>query len=206
MSLSILTTSVRTRGRVRRAAFTLVELMVAMGVAAIVLGSVAAFSITGMRTVEHIATQATITQNIGETHGLLSENIRSAVGMAVADSGNQLNLAFDDNPAADSNGDGIPYNDTNRTARFNFLNGDGNDSTTTNNSFVFIRDTSLINQVKVLLPDGVRKLPGLPVFATVGTNGMLRINLGVLDNAGGKQTGGKQTQTIELKTTMILRN
>jgi len=201
MSLSILPTSVRTRGRVQQAAFTLVELMVAMGVAAIVLGSVAAFSITGMRTVEHIATQATMTQNIGETHGLLSENIRSAVSMAVTQGGNRLILRFDENPAVDSNGDGIPYNDTNRTARFNFLDGDGSDSTITNNSFVFIRDTSQSNEVKVLLSSGVRKLPGLPIFATVGTNGMLRINLGVVDNAG-----GKQNQTIELKTTMILRN
>jgi prepilin-type N-terminal cleavage/methylation domain-containing protein len=181
--------------------YTLVELMIGMSISAVVLASLAGFTISGLRTIEHINTQGTISQAAGDTHGILTEQVRNAVGMSVGDNGNQLTLAFDDNPAVDSNGDRNPYNDTNRTALFAFRNGDGNDATTANNTFVFIPNMANTNQTRVLITGGVRKLPNLPVFSATSSNRAVQINLGVMDHAG-----SVRTQNIEVKTTLIRRN
>ena len=185
----------------RQAAFSLAEVMVALAIATIILGSVAAFSITGMRTIRHITVQGTMTQDIGETQGILSESVRTAIDMALSNNGNVLTLMYDENPAVDSNADKDPYNDTNRVARFFFNNGDGNDSTTTNNTFTFVRDVSITNQARVLLSRGVRKLPALPVFVSLSSNTVLQVNLGVVDDQG-----QNRTQNIEMKSTLVLRN
>jgi prepilin-type N-terminal cleavage/methylation domain-containing protein len=186
--------------RAGRSAFTVTELLVAVAIASVILAAVSVFFTTGMRTVQQIATQAIATRGLAETQARLGENVRAAISLTVANNGNHLTLAFDENPAADSNGDGDPYNDTNRVARFEFRNGDGRDATTTNNSLVLIPNTTLTNEFRVLLPAGVRKLPGLPVFTLASTN-RVQINLGTVDNVG-----NSKTQNAEMKATLVRRN
>jgi prepilin-type N-terminal cleavage/methylation domain-containing protein len=186
--------------RAGRSAFTVTELLVAVAIASVILAAVSVFFTTGMRIVQQIATQAIATRDLAQTQNLLSDNVHLAISLNVANNGNWLTLAFDENPAVDSNADGNRYNDTNRTARFEFRNGDGNDATTTNNSLVLIPDTALTNEVRVLLSNGVRKLPGLQVFTFESTN-MVRISMGVLDTVG-----ANKTQNIEMKTLLLRRN
>jgi Tfp pilus assembly protein PilW len=169
-----------TRGRARLA-FTLVEVMVATALGLLVMGGVMAFLWFCGLGVSGVSAQALCNQRAGNAAEFIQSRAHFAIGASMTNSGNVLTLAFDDDPTYDSDKDGITYNDTDHREQFQFVGVNGTNNFA-GNSLIYIPDITKSNRV-VLIPTGVRNLPGYPIF-TVTNSATTIIRFGIVDGYG----------------------
>ena len=123
--------------RNRRRASTLAELMVTIAIVGSVLAGLGSFLLLAGRTVSGVTTQTTYDDLAGQTSEKIFSRVRFATSVSTDPAGNTLTLGFDDDYATDSDGDANPGNDRDHFEVFQFLNGDGKDSTTKDNSLIY---------------------------------------------------------------------
>lgn len=169
-------------GRDRRAAFTLVEIMVASAIGLMVTaGAMAFFQFAGI-SISGAAAQSVLNQRAGNTIEFIQSRARLATFVSNDASGNVLTLAFDDNTSVDSNADGKTYNDRDHFEQFKFVGVNGSTNTVSTNLLVYVPDTAATNQ-QVLIPAGVHNLPGYNIF-TVTNGSTIVIRFGIVDGYG----------------------
>jgi hypothetical protein len=169
-----------TLGRARLA-FTLVEIMVASALGLLVMGGVMAFLWFCGLGVSGVGAQALCNQRGGNAAEFIQSRSRFAIAASNDASGNVLTLGFDDHPTIDSDTNGVPYDDLDHFERFQFI-GVNSTNNFAGNKLIYIPDISKTNQV-LLIPTGVRNLPGYPIF-TVTNAATTIIRFGIVDGYG----------------------
>jgi len=168
----------------QRSAFTLLEVIVASACGALVLGSFMVFLLFARVSLSGIAAQAMVSDTAGRTVEFMQSRIRLADYISVDSTGNTLTLAFDDNPAVDSDipPDGNPYNDKDHYEVFQFNGTNGtNSATAAGNSLTYKPNRALPGTI-VLVSAGVRNLPGNNIFANPSTStSTVLIRFGIVD-------------------------
>ena len=186
------------RPLINRQGFTLVEMLIASAIIVLVIGAFAVFmQATGVSLV-NVTSQSTFNQEAGTAAELIVSRVRLANTASNSSSGEILTLSFDDDPEADSNGDQIPWNDIDHYEQFQFLDTDGSATTLNDNQLVY--QETIGGSSRVLVRNGVRKLPAEPVFLVTNQATVL-VNFGLLatnENA--------RSQAIEIRTKGRLRN
>lgn len=167
-----LKTSKRAGRRRNASGFTLAEALVAtaIGMAAV---TGAMFLLTFALKGASISTAQT-QENImaGKALELIEGRVRTATMISNDAAGNVLTLAFDTNYLVDSsNGvSGIPWANQDRFEQFKFV---GTNTTNTtgcaSNELVWIPNTKAPDTEEVLIPSGVRNLPGHNIFFVTNT-------------------------------------
>lgn len=186
-------------GRRRGHGFTIVEFIVATGIAGIVLAGMVVFVAMASRSLQGITTQNSVNQEASHASETILERIRLANTLTVSNSGDTLTLTYDDNPDVDSNGDGKNHNDRDHSERFQFSNGDGSDTTTDDNKISYTANVASGTAVN-LVPNRVRKLPGTAVFTITNTTQVL-VHFGLVDSHT-----NDFFQALEIKTSAVRRN
>jgi Tfp pilus assembly protein PilW len=160
-------------------AFTLVEIMIASSIGLLVTaGAVMFFQFAGTA-MSGATSQSLLNQRAGNAIEFIQNRAQLATFASNDASGNTLTLAFDDDPTADSNGDGKSYNDRDHFEQFKFIGTNGSTNSASTNMLIYIPNTATTNQ-QVVIPAGVHNLPGYGIFAV--TNGlMIVIRFGVVD-------------------------
>jgi type II secretory pathway pseudopilin PulG len=182
-------------------AFTLVEIMVALGVSVLLLSGALTFIDMAGKSLSGTTSQAAVNQRAANTSEFIFRRVRFATTVSNTNdtSGNTLQLGFDDNMAVDSDGNGKPYDDRDHYEVFQFQNGDGNDDTVADNRLIYIANASQTNFV-VLVPAGVRKLPGRNVFAVTNVSAVY-VNYAVVD-----AYARDGYQSCDIQTLFVARN
>ena len=168
------------RGFAERSAFTLAELVVAMGAATIVLGCAVGFFFFARISASGIMAQTRVSDQSAHALVYMQSRIRVASSVAVDSTGNTLTLGFDDNPLVDSDGDGITWNDKDHYETFQFHGTNGTNSATAASNTLIYTPKVGVNGSVVLVSAGVRNLPGNNIFALDSNNAVV-INFGVVD-------------------------
>lgn len=163
-----LTPSKRSR-RAASAAFTLVELMVSGSVGIMIAAGVMIFSQFAGLSLSGTTAQSSLAVQAGNALEFIQARVRMATSIWTDASGNTLTLGFDDDPATDSDGDGIPWDDSDHFEQFLFLGVNGSTNTISTNSLVYSYTPKLgsTNQPfqRVLITGGVHNLPGTNIFS-----------------------------------------
>jgi len=178
-------------------AFTMMELIVALGLALLVIAAAMDFFCVTGRTLSGTTTQCELNDQAGYSIEKIQNAVRLATYMSNDASGNTLTLAFDVNPLVDADGDGIPYNDKDVYSRFQVQN-IGTSSNPTN-ALLYWDDITQSNQT-VLIKSGIRNLPGWNVF-TVTNGGTVLIHFGLMDTYA-----NDFYQSIEIQGAAVSRN
>ena len=181
----ILSQPVSSSTRRNRSGVTLVEMQVAMAIGVLVVAGAMAFIYYAAYAVSGVTAQTLINQQAGNSIEFIQSRVRFATSISNDVSGNILTLGFDDNVALDtaSSGfptNGIPWDDKDHFEQFQFL---GVNSTNVfncaSNQLVYIANTQS-NSTKVLVPSGVRNLPGFKIF-TMTNQVIAIIRFGIAD-------------------------
>lgn len=163
-----------------KAGFTLVETMVASGILMLVLGGAIAFMSFASVSISGITAQNIANGQAGQALELIQNRARLATSMATNASGNMLTLGIDDDYTQDFDNDGKTYNDKQHFERFLF---EGVNSTNlaacSSNRLVYVPNVAS-PQTRVLVPKGVRNLPGCNIFA-ISNNAIAVIRFGIVD-------------------------
>ncbi len=181
------------------AAFTVLELLVAGAVGLLIMAGTMTFMYFSSLSVSGISSQATLNQQAGNAIEFIQSRVRYATMVSNGPAGNTLTLGFDDNPAADSNGDGISYNDKDHYERFKFIGVNGSASIVASNRLVYLSNIASTAQ-KVLIPNGVRNLPGFNIF-TVTNGATVIVRFGVVDTYA-----RDHYQSIDIQATAVPLN
>jgi prepilin-type N-terminal cleavage/methylation domain-containing protein len=177
-----------------RAAFTLMELMIAMTISTVVLAFTVTFVTIAARTTSGIVQQTTINTQAGQTSLYLFDKVRYATSITNDTSGNTLTLGFDDNPESDSDNDKTTYNDKNRFVIIQFRNGDGKDSTLDDNQLIaYSRTNSTFGPTNVLIASSIGKLAGRNVFTITNQTTTVIVNYLLADSF---DTDGYQSSAV----------
>jgi Tfp pilus assembly protein PilW len=177
-------------------AYTLVELMVAMAISTMILGVVMAFINFASMTMSGITAQSAVNEQAAGALQLIQNRARLATMVTNDNSGSTLTFGFDDNYGVDSNGDKLPYNDTDHLEKFRVIGTSTNLATSTN-SLVYI---SANGYQKVLIPTGVCKLPGRNIF-TVTNQATALIRFAVVDTYA-----RNRYQSIDIQSAAVILN
>jgi Tfp pilus assembly protein PilW len=180
-------------------AFTLVEVLIAGSIGLLVIGGVMAFMWFCGLGISGVTAQALSNQRAGNAAEFIQSRARFAVSASNDSSGNVLTLGFDDNPNADTDGNGNPYDDRDHFERFQFIGLNGSATNSTTNSLIYIPNIRNTNQ-QVLIPTGVRNLPGYKIF-TVTNSATTILRFGVVDGYG-----PDHFQSIDIQTTAVPLN
>jgi hypothetical protein len=183
-----------------RQAYTLVELLFSSLISLLVLAGLMGFMYYSARSISGVVSQTQINQQAWMAAQLIFERVRVATSVSNDASGNVLTIAMDDDPTADLDRDGKPYNDKGHYEQFRFDNGDGNDLTITNNSLIYLPDTAAPGNARRLVPSGLRKLPSQKFF-TITNQSTVRINYALVD----AYTGDSQ-QAVDVHLIAVPRN
>lgn len=172
--------NLRTQRSRSKNAFTLAEVMVSVAIGAFILSGAFAFLNGTGRALAGVTTQTVLNQEAGNAIEFIQSRIRFATKITNDTAGNALSLAFDDNYAVDSDGNGTPYDDKDHWERFQFV---GVNSTNTSgcasNKLIYYSNINSTNS-KVLVPSGMRNLPGYNIFLV--TNQVLVVmRFGIVD-------------------------
>lgn len=179
--------------------FSLMEMVVAMSIVLFIAGAFAVFTEATGRSLTFVSAQSEFNQKAGHGAEFIVSRIRLANTVSNDASGNTLTLSYDDDPEVDSDGDGITWNDRNHAEQLQFVDSDGSTTTLLDNTIIY-RTNASAGMSSTLVPQSVRKLSGLPVFAVTNTSTVL-INFGLL------YTNSQiQSQAIEIRTKARLRN
>jgi Tfp pilus assembly protein PilW len=184
----------------RRAAFTLMEVLVTSSLGLMVVAAGYSFLYFTTRAMSGISAQSVLNQKGASALEFIETRARFATYMATSSSGNTLTLGFDDDYNVDSDGDGKTYNDRNHYEQFKFV---GNNSTNVlacaSNQLVYISNTNSTAQ-RVLISSGVRNLPGFKIFST--TNSVITITrFGIAD-----RNANDHYQAIDLQGSAVSLN
>jgi Tfp pilus assembly protein PilW len=179
-------------------AFTLVEIMISCAIGLLVVGGVMAFMWFCGLGVSGVGAQALCNQRAGNAAEFIQGRARFAISASNDHSGNVLTLAFDDDPTIDSDHDGITYDDRDHFERFQFIGINGA-TNSANNSLVYIPDIRSSNRV-VLIPAGVRNLPGYPIFSVTNAATTI-VRFGIADGYS-----RDHFQSIDIQTTAVPLN
>lgn len=166
--------------RVRTAAFTVVEVIIACTLGLMVLAAAVTFMHLAGKSISGAITQSTLNAQAGTLIEFIQLRTRLATRINVDTNGNLLTLGFDDDTNVDSDSDGTPYNDQNHEEEFTARDGDGQINTTDDNSLVY-QPRKGIAQQRTLIPAGLRKLPGRNFFTLTNASTVL-ISFGVVDS------------------------
>ena len=186
----------RGRRRPSESAFTLMEMMVASGIAVLILAGAMSFINFASITMSGITAQSTINEQAASAIQLFQSRARSATFVSNDVTGNIVILGFDDDYATDSDGDKLTYNDKDHFETFAMIGTSTNLQSSTN-SLVY---TSTNGYQKTLIPTGVCKLPQQNVF-TVTNDATVLIRFGVVDTYA-----RDHYQSIDMQTTAVLLN
>ena len=182
-----------------RAGFTLVELMVSSGVGILIAGAVMVFSQFAGLSLSGITAHSTLAQQAGNSVEFIQSRVRLATSAWTDASGNTLFLGFDDDPATDSDLDGISYNDSDHFEEFQFLGVNGSTIKIPSNSLVYIPNAGSTRR-RTLIPAGVHNLPGGNIFSVTYPLKVI-IRFGIVD--GFARAG---YHSIDIQTTAIPLN
>jgi prepilin-type N-terminal cleavage/methylation domain-containing protein len=169
-----------------RSGVTLVEMLVAMAIGVLVVAGAMAFIYYAAYAVSGVTAQTLINQQAGNSIEFIQSRVRFATSISNDVSGNILTLGFDDNVALDtgSNGfltNGISWDDKDHFEQFKFIGVNStNVSDCASNQLVHIPNT-ISNVTRVLVPAGVRNLPGYKIF-TMTNEVIAIIRFGIADN------------------------
>ena len=185
-----------------RAGFTMIELIVAAAIGTLIVGGAYLFLIFSLRAMAGVSSQAVLTQKGGNAIEIIQKRVRFATTNFVSPSGNTLTLAFDDNPAVDSDGNGRAFDDRNHYEQFKFIGfSSTNAADCLTNKLVYIANTNTGTQ-QILISTGVRNLPGFKIFSTpVGYPTLVVIRFGVSDSSS-----INHYQAIDLQGTAVSLN
>ncbi|HEY2952874.1 MAG TPA: hypothetical protein VGK40_09840 [Verrucomicrobiae bacterium] len=179
--------------------FTILEFVIAVGLAVLVTGVFALFSESTGRVLASLTQQSAHNQTAGNGVEFMIGRVREANSVAVDGTGNTLTLSFDDDPLVDTDGDKKTWNDRDHYEQFTYLDSDTNVNTLANNYIIYSPNTNAPD-TSVLVPSSTRKLSSLPIFALAGSNTVL-INFGLLTT-----NATPFSQAIEIRTRAVLRN
>jgi Tfp pilus assembly protein FimT len=180
--------------------FTLAELLVGSGIAALVVMGGLAFILFSSRALSGVTTQNVLNQQAGNTLEFMQSRIRFANTISNSASGNTLTLGFDDDPTVDSSGDKVAYNDVDHYERFRFVGTNSTDVTLcATNQLHYYTNTSSTNY-RVLISSGVRNLPGYNIF-TITNQVIAIIRFGISD-----KYSGDQYQAVDIQGTGLPLN
>jgi len=182
----ILSQPVSSLTRRNQSGATLVEMLVAMAIGVLVVAGAMVFIYYAAYAVSGVTAQTLINQQAGNSIEFIQSRVRFATSISNDVSGNILTLGFDDNLTVDSasNGfstNGISWDDKDHFEQFKFVGvNTTNVSDCTSNQLVYIANTQS-NLTKVLVPAGVRNLPGFKIF-TMTNQVIAIIRFGIADN------------------------
>ena len=181
--MNLLTSPNPTR-RAFQAGFTIVELMVAGAIGVVLLGGIMTFTRYAMAAFSGITTQSTINQRAGNVIERIQERVARATVIQCDSAGNTLTLGFDADFSVDSDSDGKPYNDRDRSERFQFLGvNTTNSANCSSNRLLYFPDITKTNN-RILVPSGLRDLPGRKIFVVTNENTVI-IRFGIADSYAG---------------------
>ena len=167
-----------------RAAFTLVEIMVASGILLVLLAGVITFVNATAVSLSGITAQTGLIQQAGNSIAFIQDRVRLATRITSDASGNVLTISFDDDPKVDSNADGKLYNDQDHFERFTFSGVNStNVAACSNNKLIYIPNyvTNVAPaNTRIMIPKGVRNLPGSKIFSITNQT-IAIIRLGIVD-------------------------
>jgi len=182
----ILSRPVSSPPRRSRSGVTLVEMLVAMAIGVLVVAGAMAFIYYAAYAVSGVTAQTLINQQAGNSIEFIQSRVRFATSISNDVSGNILTLGFDDNVALDTGSNGFPTNgiswdDKDHFEQFKFIGVNStNVSDCASNQLVYIPNT-MSNVTRVLVPAGVRNLPGYKIF-TMTNEVIAIIRFGIADN------------------------
>jgi hypothetical protein len=191
----------RTSSRRSEAGLTLVEVMIASTISVIVLGSFVVFTSLTTKSILGISTQSTQNRDASLANSSIHGRIRYAIHMTNSADSLTLGLGYDSDYAADSDGDGIEYNDRDFYELFLIRTGDGDLTTVADNQFVHVGNATNTSTTNVIIKTGIRVLFANTNFFTVTNDNTVFISFGLLDDYE-----NDQAQMIELRTTAVSRN
>ena len=177
-------------------AFTLMEMIVASGIAVLILAGAVSFINFASVTMSGITAQTTINDQAANAVQFFQSRARSATSVTNDVTGNIVILGFDDDYETDSDGDKLTYNDRDHFETFAVIGTSTNLQSSTN-SLVY---TSTNGYKKILIPSGVCKLPQQKVF-NVTNSATVLIRFGVVDTYA-----RDHYQSIDIQTTAVLLN
>jgi len=180
--LKSLATPASRKGHGPAQAFTLVEMLVAFGIGTTVLAGGMAFTLFAVKGLSGITAQTLATQKAGDALQLIQNSIRLATMVSNDAAGNTLTVAFDTNDLVDSGngGNGIAWANQDYFSQFKFVGVNTTNVTAcASNQLIYIPDTRS-SFSEVLIPAGVRNLPGHNIFSVTNTV-LVTICYGVVD-------------------------
>lgn len=188
------------KARRRRSGYTLLEVLVASSVGAVIMGIALIFLTFAQRSISGIAAQAMVSDTAAGAITRIQSRIRVATSISVDSTGNTLTLGFDDNYQTDSDGDGKTYNDQDHWETFQFSGTNGTSATATASNRLLYTSKVGTTAASVLVPFGVRNLPGYKIF-TAGTPGTVVIRFGITD-----PTTRDRFQSVDIQATGVSLN
>lgn len=165
--------------RAASAAFTLMELMVSASVGLMIAAGVMVFAQFAGLSLSGITAQSNLALEAGNTLEFIQGRVRLATSVWTDVPGNILTLGFDDDPAVDSDGDGIPWDDSDHFEEFQFVGVNGSTNKVSSNSLVYVPVVGSAGR-RTLIPAGVHNLPGTNIFS-VTYPAKVAIRFGVVD-------------------------
>jgi hypothetical protein len=183
-----------------QSAFTLLELLVASSCGALVIASALVFMNFAHVSVSGIMAQSMVSDTAAHAVAYMQSRIRFATSITTDASGKTLTLGFDDDYTVDSDGDGSPYNDKDHYETVQFTGTSGtNWATASSNRLIYTPKVGVAGS-SVLVPFGVRNLPGYNIFTIANTTTVL-IRFGVVDSAS-----RDRFQSIDIQATGVPLN
>jgi len=180
-------------------AFTLVEIMVASSIGLLVTaGAVMFFQFAGT-SMSGATAQSLLNQRAGNAVEFIQSRARLSTFVSNDASGNVLSMAFDDDPAVDSDSDGKSYNDRNHWEQFKFIGVNGSTNGISTNLLVYIANTAVTNQ-QVIIPAGINNLPGYKIFNVVDGSTIV-VRFGVVDGYA-----RDRYQSVDIQATAVPLN
>ena len=184
----------------KRAAFTLLELLVASSCAALLIAGGLVFMNFAQVSVLGIAAQATVSSSAARAIAFMQSRIRFATSVTADTAGNTLTLGFDDDYKVDSDNDGLAFNDQNHYETFGLSGTNVTNSATASSNRLIYTPKVGANRNSVLVPFGVRNLPGLKIFTIANLNTAI-IRFGVVD-----PSSQDRFQSIDVQATGVSLN
>lgn len=162
--------------------WTLAEMMVSIMVATLLITGAMTFLFYAEKTISTATQQTYVTQQAGYAYQFIAYRMRLATLVSNDSAGNILTLAFDTNCLVDSSNGvvGIPWANQDYFEQFKFVGvNTTNAASCATNQLVWIPNTQSTNY-EVLIPCGVRNLPGHNIFSVTNTV-LATICFGVVD-------------------------
>jgi hypothetical protein len=153
--------------------------MIAASIGLLIMAAVMIFLQFGGTYISGITAQSAINQQAGNTIEFIQMRVRLATSVTNDAAGNTLTLSFDDNPAVDSDSDGVTYNDKDHWERFQFIGVNGDTNTVSTNRLVYIPNLAAPANQQVLIPAAVHNLPGCNIFSVTNQSTVIiRFSIG----------------------------